>query len=177
MLALRTSKDLVWLDVIEPGVRVKVPPLDVAGLRSAEYRAMKAAGEAKATAGIPDDEPATDAQIGVMEGAFTQARIRALADRIVEWEGVVSEDGTALPISPDALDAFASHPQAGLAFLRAYERPVQAVVAEGNVSAPSSAGDSVEGSTTAEGALTDVASAQASSTPRKPKRDRPVKPR
>ena len=177
MLTLRTSKELIRLDVIEPGVRVWVPPLDVAALRAAEYRAMKAASEAKATAGIPDDEPASDAQVGVLEGAFTQGRIRALADRIVKWEGVVDEQGVPLPVTPEALDAFAAHPQAGLAFIRAYEQPVKAVVAEGNGSAPSSDGASVEGRNTATVAPSDAPNAPGSSTLPKPKRARPAKQR
>ena len=177
MLTLRTSKELIWLDVVAPGVRVRVPPLDVAALRMAEYRAMKAAADAKAAAGIPDDEAPTDAQIGIVEGAFTQGRIRAMAERIVEWEGVVGEDGAALPITPDALDAFAAHPQAGLAFIRAYEQPVKAVVAEGNGSAPSSDGASVEGRNTATVAPSDAPNAPGSSTLPKPKRARPAKQR
>lgn len=176
MLTLRTSKAEFWLDVIEPGVRVKVPPLDVAGMRSAEYRAMKAAGEAKNAAGIPDDEAPTDAQVGVLEGAFTQARIRALADRILEWEGVVGEDGTALPIAPEALDAFASHPQAGPAFLRAYEAPVRAVVREAGNSGASSDGASAAAPITAPTAPSAARRARASSTPRKQKQERPAKP-
>jgi hypothetical protein len=148
-LTLRTSKEPIWLNVIEPGVRVKVPPLDVAVMRAAGYRAMKAAAEARISAGIGDDEVPDDAQVGVLEGAFTAARIRALAERIVEWEGIVGEDGAPLPITSDNLDAFASHPVAGMNFLNAYEAPVQAVVTEGNGSGKSTVGGTAADPSTA----------------------------
>ncbi|MFH5927153.1 hypothetical protein [Roseomonas xinghualingensis] len=176
MLTLRTTAEPIWLDLTDTGVRVKVPPLDVACMRAAEYRGMKAAAEARVTTGIADDVTANDAQVGVLEGAFTQERIRALAERIVEWEGVVGEDGVPLPITAESLDAFARHPVAGIAFLRAYERPAQAVVAEGNASARSTAGASQAGPNTAAAANSGAEPAPASSTPPKRKPARPAKP-
>jgi hypothetical protein len=148
-LTLRTSKEPIWLDLTDSGVKVLVPPLDVSGMRAAEYRAYKASAAARIEMGVGDDDAPTDQQTAEIEGLFAQARIRALAERIIEWKGIVDEEGQPLPITPDALDAFAGHPQAGLAFMRAYERPVLAVAAEGNGSGRSSGGATAAGPITA----------------------------
>jgi hypothetical protein len=163
LFILKTSTDAqpTWLD-LPHGVRVQVPPLNVAVLRAAEYRSMKAYAAGKEALCIPDGAELEDDQIAELEGIFAQARIRSLAGKILAWEGVSDENGEPLPLSPEALDAFASHPAVASAFVRAYEAETVKLVAEKNGSETSGSGDPVAASNTAEPAPADAPSAPAS---------------
>jgi hypothetical protein len=163
LFILKTSTDAkpTWLD-LPHGVRVQVPPLNVAVLRAAEYRAMKAFSAGKEALDLPDGVEIEDEPAGDLEGTFVQARIRALAGKIMAWEGVVDEDGEPVPITPEALDAFAAHPAVGPAFARAYESDALKLVAEKNGSAPSGSGGPAEESNTAAPAPAAVLAAPAS---------------
>jgi hypothetical protein len=139
MLKLRISAASFWLSVID-GVRVFVPPLNTALLRTAEHVGYRAYSAAREAMGAPDGTELTDDQTPEMEGVFAQARIRAMAGKIEAWEGIAGEDDQPLPITPEALDAFAAHPALGRAFAIAYDASAAEAVAEGNGSKPSGSG-------------------------------------
>lgn len=171
MLKLNLKPEPAWVE-IGGGLRVKVPPLDTAILRAVEYQAFQAYAAMKSVANAGDDTaPLDTVVVARLEGAFALARTRALADQIMDWEGIASEDGSALAPTGAALDAFAAHPVAGPAFARAYEATVGPLLAEGNGSGSSLPGDGAGVTATAPGAspvaTVDAAAAPASATPRK----------
>jgi hypothetical protein len=140
MLKLRLNNSApVWLD-LNNGVRVQVPPLGVAALRAAEHSSFAAYSVAKGEMDLPDDQPIPAEAAAALEGIFAEARIRALASKILAWEGIVGDDEKPLPVSPDALDAFAAHPALGAAFVRAYDASALEVVKEGNGSEATGSG-------------------------------------
>jgi hypothetical protein len=150
MLKLRLNNTAAsWLTVAGD-VRVLVPPCTTATLRAAEHAAFRALASAKEAMGVEDGEKPTDEQLSELEGVFAQARIRSMATRFEQWEGLAGEDGQPLPISPEALDAFASHPALGRPFLAAYETSAIEVVQEGNGSETSGSGKPPEASNTAD---------------------------
>jgi hypothetical protein len=171
MLKLNLKPEPFWLE-IGGGIRVKVPPLDTAILRAVEYSAWQSYAAMKTAVNAGDEaaELAADA-VARLEGAFALARTRALCAQIMAWEGVAAEDGTPLAPTAEALDAFAAHPLAGPAFVKAYDATVAPLVAEGNGSAITSNGDGAAGTAIAEAAsppaTADAAPAPASGTPRK----------
>jgi hypothetical protein len=153
MLKLNLNPEPSWLE-IGGGVRVKVPPLDTAILRTVEYIAWQAYAALKVSANGGDDAAALDqAQVARLEGAFALARVRALAGQIIAWEGVTDDAGSPLIIAPAALDAFAAHPLAGPVLARAYEATIQPLVAEGNALPPTLPGDGAGATATAPDAL------------------------
>jgi hypothetical protein len=171
MLKLNLKPEPAWVE-IGGGLRVKVPPLDTAILRAVEYQAFQAYAAMKSVANACDDTAPLDTiAVARLEGAFAMARTRALADQIMDWEGIGGEDGSALAPTGAALDAFAAHPMAGPAFARAYEATVGPLLAEGNGSGSSLPGDGAGVTATAPDAspvaTADAAAAPASVTPRK----------
>lgn len=149
MLKLNLKPEPFWLE-IGGGIRVKVPPLDTAILRAIEYTAWQAYAGVKSAANDGDDTTALDgAAVAKLEGVFALARVRAMADQIMAWEGVADEAGMPLAPTHEALDAFAAHPLAGPAFVRAYDATVQPLLAEGNGSATSLPGDGAGATVTA----------------------------
>lgn len=171
MLKLNLKPEPTWLE-IGGGVRVKVPPLDTAILRAVEYTAWQAYSALKLRANEGDDTRTLEGQtVAQLEGAFSLARVRALAGQIIAWEGVTDEADQVLMLTPDALDAFAAHPLAGPVFARAYDATVKPLLAEGNVSANSVNGDTEGAIDTAPAAppvaAVDAAAALPSATPRK----------
>lgn len=171
MLKLNLSPEPFWLEV-GGGIRVKVPPLDTAILRTVEYTAWQAYAGVKSAANDGDDTTVLDGgAVAKLEGVFALGRARALVGQIMAWEGVADEAGMPLAPCNEALDAFAAHPLAGPAFVRAYDATVRPLIAEGNGSASSLPGDGAGATVTAPDALpVEVAvvdHAQASGTPRK----------
>ena len=171
MLKLHLNPEPRWLE-IGGGLRVKVPPLDTAILRAVEYQAFQAYAAMKTQANAGDDTmPLETSAVARLEGAFALARTRALADQILDWEGIAAEDGSALAPVGAALDAFAAHPVAGPAFVRAYDATVAPLLAEGNGSGSSLPGDGAAAIATAPDAspleTADAAAAPASAMPRK----------
>jgi hypothetical protein len=161
MLKLRLTAAASWLD-LGNGVRVFVPPCSTAMLRTAEHAGFRAYAAVREVMGVQDGDALSNDQISELEGFFAQARIRSLVSRIEAWEGIAGDDDQPLPISPEALDAFAAHPALGPAFLREYDRAALEVVAEGNGSAPSGAGKARGAKRTAEAAPADAQPALAS---------------
>lgn len=78
---------------------------------------------------------------------------------ITEWEGVVAPDGTALPVTPEAIAALMKHDEVGSAFFKAVAAGPDAVAAEGNASGPAPHGISATGPNTAGGAKRSARSA------------------
>lgn len=171
MLKLNLKPEPFWLE-IGGGVRVKVPPLDTAILRTVEYTAWQAYAALKQNANGGDDAAVLEqAAVARLEGAFALARVRALAGQVIAWEGVTDEVDQVLLLTPEALDAFAAHPLAGPVFARAYDATIQPLLAEGNGFARSANGDGVAGTDTAPAASPAVVDAAApvppSATPRR----------
>ena len=109
MLVLRDGKrEPRWITLPDTDVSVLLPMPGAKAVLAATYMAQRAAF-------VAGDDPAQT------HAAFLHAQCRSLAGHIQEWKGIVDEDGKALPISPEALDAFAAHPVAGPAFLVAYQ--------------------------------------------------------
>lgn len=171
MLKLNLKPEPSWLE-IGGGIRVLVPPLDTAILRAVEYTAWQAYASLKTAANEGDDTAALDSvAVAKLEGAFALARVRALAEHIIGWEGVSGDDGMPLATTGEALDAFAAHPLAGPAFARAYDATIAPLLAEGNASGSTLPGDGAGATATAPdaspAATADAAPVPPSGTPRK----------
>lgn len=171
MLKLNLKPEPAWLE-IGGGIRVLVPPLDTAILRAVEYGAWASYAAMRTAANAGDEAAELPPQdVARLEGAFALARTRALCAYIMAWEGVTAEDGSPLPPTAEALDAFAAHPLAGPAFVRAYDKTIAPLVAEGNASGSSLPGAGAGATVTAPDALppatADAAPAPASATPPK----------
>ena len=150
MLRLSLSRKPQLLAIGTTGVSVEVRPISTAineaALAEARRRAGALATEADVAerAGQPlDARGANGANAAWLEGQRTAFYIEALARyAIIRWDGLAGDDGQPLPVTADAIAAFAAHPDLGVAFLGAYGRSLAELSAEGNGSAPSSAGDS-----------------------------------
>jgi len=146
MLKLNLTRDAYWLDLAQ-GVRVKVEPVSSTIM--------------------------IGARDGLDDGTGLATRVaysKAIGRRaITEWEGVMDEKGHALPVTPEAVDAlFEQSIECLSAFNAGYVYKGNAVVAEGNDSAPSPNGASEGATDTAETASDDVKPAPKSKTARKP---------
>jgi hypothetical protein len=145
-----------WLE-LPFGVRVEVEPLTTARATAARNEALKRAAalrreaEAAAKAGQEFDAASfTGANHSAIAGLAMEYEIEALARfGIRRWEGVLGQDGQALPVTPAACEAFAQHHKLGVAFWDAYRGPIEELAAEGNASAPSPASGGAEAGTTA----------------------------
>lgn len=161
MIRLAFERQPHWLS-LPLGVRVEVEPLTTAIAAAARNDALRRVAieidEARAAekAGQGADPLAFHAgNMSAAEGKATQYEIEALARfGIRAWEGIAAPDGAPLPVTPASIEAFARHPDIGPAFRDAYRRSVEALIAEGEGFAPSSAGNGA-------GAQTTVADAKA----------------
>lgn len=129
MLRLNLAREAAWLD-LPLGVRVKVEPLTTAIMVAARSDpAVRAIAP-----GTPDD-------------AIAVTFAKAIAARaIIDWKGVGDEDGTAIPVSPEAIEALLDLWPIFEAFQTAYVATGLELDAEKNVSSPSLTGSS-EGAT------------------------------
>lgn len=145
-----------WLE-LPYGVRIEVEPLTTARATAARNEALRRAGaltaEADAAAKAGQEFAPmsfTGANISAIAGITMEFEIEALARfGIRRWEGVNGDDGNPLPVTPEACEALAQHPEIGVAFWAAYRRPIDDLAAEGNVSAPSASSDGAAGAITA----------------------------
>jgi len=129
MIRLDLKREPYWLD-LAPGVRIRVRPCTTA-LVMAARAGMIAGGE--------DDDNARGA-----------AMLKALARvAIVDWEGIGDEAGTAIPPSPERIDALLDLYPAFRAFETAYFLPALVLDEEKNASAPAPNGTSEAGPSTA----------------------------
>jgi hypothetical protein len=126
MLRLNLARGASWLD-LALGVRVKVEPLTTAIMVAARTDpAVRAIAP-----GTPDDS------IAVIFAKAIAARA------IVDWDGVGDEDGTPIPVSPEAIDALLDLWPIFEKFQTAYVAKGLELEAEKNVSTPSPTGSSV----------------------------------
>jgi hypothetical protein len=157
MLRLVPQKESRWVELDKLGVSVKIRPLTTAVVTAAKSEAIKrvaalrAEAEAQEEAGFPPDplRPGyanPDWRAGLIEQFVAEALLRFAAE---EWTGVGDEHGNPLPLTPEAIQAFAQHEPAARAFLEAAQAPIYAATAEGNVSAPFSNGAGGTGASTA----------------------------
>jgi hypothetical protein len=145
-----------WLD-LPYGVRVEVEPLTTARATAARNEALRRAGaitaeaEAAAKAGQEFSPGSfTGANASAVAGISMEFEIEALARYgIRRWEGVHGPDGQPLPVTPEACEALAQHPELGVAFWAAYRKPIDDMADEGNGSAPSASSDGAAGASTA----------------------------
>ncbi len=135
-----------WLE-LPFGVKVEVEPLTTARATAAHNEALKRAAALKAEAehaekaGQPLDAVAfTSANVSALVGLTMEYEIEALARfGIRQWEGITGSDGEPLPVTPEACEALAQHPELGPAFWQAYRAPLEELRAEGEGSRPSPA--------------------------------------
>lgn len=150
MLRLSTRREPAWIELPAVGARIRMRPVTTAVLTAARAEASKRLAaqrkeaDAAVEAGMPGDPTGPNAanpnwQIGLLQQYLAEALLRYGAEA---WEGVVGEDGAPLPIDAASAEAFAQHEAAARHFLDAVLAPIEAVTAEGNGSAPSSAGGS-----------------------------------
>lgn len=162
MFRLTLSNETRWLE-LPHGVRVEVRPLTTAIVEAADSEALKRVAliQVEATAAEKAGQPLekggfNGSNSSAMDGLWNQYRVEALGRYgITRWEGVHGPDGQLLPLNPQAIEAFAAHPTMAREFVRAYKKPIDDVVAEGNGSAPISGGSTEEETSTAEAAETD----------------------
>ena len=160
-----------WLE-LPYGVRIEVEPLTTARATAARNEALRRASaltaEAEAAAKAGQELSAasfTGANVSAVAGITMEYEIEALARfGIRRWEGITGDDGNPLPVTPEACEALAQHPDLGVAFWAAYRRPLDDLAAEGNGSAPFASSDGAAGATTAPDA-TDGPAIETESTP------------
>ncbi|ETX26851.1 hypothetical protein [Roseivivax isoporae] len=145
-MALRLARKLAAERRLELGygVAVTVAPFSFADFKQAEAAAMRVAEahrppqEAALVEAI-DDEDLPPETMDSVRGLFAQHLVVILLARHGRgWEGVEAEDGTAAPFTTAAigelLDLF---PGIALTLARDLLAPFEALVSEGNASAPS----------------------------------------
>ncbi len=148
MFKLSTSRELRWI-VLPYGVKVEVKPLTTAVNQAALAEARKRvavlaveADEAAKTGQPLDALGPNGANAAWLDGMWTQFYAEALGRYgINRWDGIRGDDGEILPVSNEAIAAFAAHPDLGVAFQSAYAETLKASAAEGNVSTASVSGD------------------------------------
>lgn len=88
MIRLNLSTEPRWIDLL-PGLRVKAAPVTTAIMASA-----------RSDASLDGLDPEAPKEV------LAVAMAKAVARRVVtEWEGVGSEDGEPLPVTPEGIDA------------------------------------------------------------------------
>ncbi|MFK4047658.1 hypothetical protein ACI2KH_22190 [Roseomonas mucosa] len=164
-----------WLE-LPYGVRVQVRPLDalIASVASnaglAEYQEERAKADDAEKAGMPLDPKGMNVRNQDYANALFALRSAQVLARhgIIAWENVVGADRQPLPVTPESVERFASHPVMRQAFVNAYNATVSGEIAEGNDSAPSQPGASAEGANTAEAAPEETTSTPADPDPTLP---------
>lgn len=157
MFKLSTSRELRWI-VLPYGVKVEVKPLTTAVNQAALAEARKRvavlaleADEAAKTGQPLDALGPNGANAAWLDGMWTQYYAEALGRYgINRWDGIRGDDGEILPVSNEAIAAFAAHPELGVAFRTAYADTLAAGAAEGNVSTASVSGDTAAANEPAE---------------------------
>lgn len=120
---LRAAGEPRWID-LPHGVRLKVRPVT-----SATVAAAQSAGRRKMME-FPEDVRADADYVTGLAFAITVSALARLS--VVEWEGVLTEEGDPAPVSPDAVDMLMLQEDMAFAFWAASTATVHEVVAEGN---------------------------------------------
>jgi len=135
MIRLDLKREPYWLD-LAPSVRIRVRPCTTALVMAA--RASMTTAEP-----APGLDPGDDNARGA---ALLKTLARAA---IVEWEGIGDEAGTAIPPSPERIDALLDLYPAFRAFETGYFLPALVLDAEKNACAPAPNGTSAAAPNTA----------------------------
>ncbi len=135
MIRLDLKREPHWLD-LGHGVRLHVRPCTTALMMAARAETQRAA-----SASASDSEAA---------GIRTAALIKALARLAVfDWQGVGDAAGSAVPVTPENVDALMDLWPIASAFESAYLGPAMLLDAEKNALGPAPSGTSVAGPSTA----------------------------
>ncbi|WP_297857948.1 hypothetical protein [Elioraea sp.] len=127
-------------------MRLLVSPLTTVMVAAAQAQARRRALDVIRREDAPEDDT-------LRRGLALMLTIQALGRECIRaWDGVVDEDGAAVPCTPEAIDALLSHEDMAFAFFDAVMQPIRATEAEGNASRPAPDGTSAAGRSTAEGA-------------------------
>ena len=155
MIRLSVPKEPFWIELLE-GVRIKNRPVtrieqsaarawaqrQKAGVNGSEDTIASLGGE---VSGLPDMEDPDVAQASE-DLLYAQGLARRI---IIEWEGVVSKDGTPADVTPEAIDEFMLLPYVGELFMTKVQQQVFEMFAEGNGSGPEPDGTSATAQGTA----------------------------
>lgn len=149
-IRLGLPKNPYWIDLPQ-GVRVKVRPLT-----TAIYETALASGRAHVRRlvdarddieeqgaeieGLPDLNT-EEGRAGYANFLFAQALARGA---ILEWTGVLNEDGTEAEPSPAAIDELMIWHDCAETFVKAYTQPFISRIVEGNASGTLPSGTSAE---------------------------------
>lgn len=145
MIRLNLSTEPVWMDLL-PGLRLRVAQVTTAVMASA-----------RADASLDDLD--SEAPKEVLAVAMAQAVARRV---VMEWEGVGDDDGNALPVTPDGIDALLNVWPVFEAFQSKVLGPHLVLDSEKNGSAPSLNGISAGATDTANPAPSDALTARLS---------------
>ena len=162
MIRLSVPKEPFWIELLE-GVRIKNRPVtrieqsaarawaqrQKAGVNGSEDTIASLGGE---VSGLPDMEDPDVAQASE-DLLYAQGLARRI---IIEWEGVVSKDGTPADVTPEAIDEFMLLPYVGELFMTKVQQQVFEMFAEGNGSGPEPDGTSATAPDTAGDAETQI---------------------
>ena len=157
MLKLTQPATSRWIEIGRLGVRIKIRPLTTAIMSAARGEAAKRIALAwreqkdrgAAGFGVEDTAASLDNPTwrdGLARQYFAAALLRYAGEA---WEGVGDADGNPLPLDSVAAEKFAELDEAAGPFIEAALAPLDALAAEGNVSAPSSPGAGDGDATTA----------------------------
>lgn len=153
MLKLNLSRAPYWIDLAQ-GVRVEVEPVSSTLMIGARF---------EVNADLEQGEAAADPRSRAADSVAYSKAVGRHAIRT--WEGVMDEDGKALPVTPEAVDAlFEQSVECLSAFNKGYVYKGNAVLEEGNGSSPSPSGASEGATDTAEPASDDATPARRSKT-------------
>ena len=140
MLRLNLTQEAQWLD-LGHGVEILVAPMTTALM-------MAARKEAQGQIAVPEDAELSD------EGFDTDAIALAMAKAVAriaiqDWKGVGDDNGFALPVSPEGIDALLDIWPIFEAFQTKYVARAMILDAEKNASSPLPTGSSAGAATTA----------------------------
>lgn len=156
MLTLNFKTAPYWIDLIDgTGIRFKVRPFsstllerahDMADAMMAQGAAALAPASPDAAAGN-DDTDQQETSRRVRRATLTIAVAKLV---ILEWEGVEDDDGTPVPVSPEAIEFAVDLPLINAAFTEKYVKPGFIMGLEKKGFAPLPSGNSAGAQNTAE---------------------------
>lgn len=139
-LNLSALNESRWVDMPQ-GVRLKLRPVTTA---------VRMAAQTAARTSLEGLDEAARGDAALMTGLGFQTLLECLARYAVEdWDGVADQDGTPLPVTPEALAALMRLEEIAHAFFVEVMRPAETVAMEGNVSGPAPRGTSAPARNTA----------------------------
>ena len=154
-IRLSIPKEPQWIELLE-GVRIKINPVTAIEQSAARAYARRVRneivggnGSVKAlggeVTGVPDQED-PDMASASEDLLYAQGLARNI---ILEWEGVLDDEGEPAPVSPEAIDVFMRLPYIGELFLNTVQGEMLKIFDEGNAFGPAPSGGSGAGPSTA----------------------------